>query len=62
MPSSPIWNAIFRHLGPRIPATTLRRLWTMLAHSQGGLLNQSQLAAALAVSGQTVARYIDSAV
>ncbi len=46
-------------LGPRIPATTLRRLWTMLAHSQGGLLNQAQLAASLAVSGQTVARYID---
>jgi predicted AAA+ superfamily ATPase len=46
-------------LGPRIPTTTLRRLWTMLAHSQGGLLNQSQLAASLAVSGQTVARYID---
>jgi len=46
-------------LGPRIPATTLRRLWTMLAHVQGGLLNQSQLAASLAVSGQTVARYID---
>ena len=46
-------------LGPRIPATTLRRLWTMLAHVQGGLLNQSQLAAALAVSGQAVARYID---
>lgn len=46
-------------LGPRIPATTLRRLWTMLAHAQGGLLNQSQLAASLAISGQTVARYID---
>ena len=46
-------------LGPRIPATTLRRLWTMLAHAQGGLLNQSQLAASLAVSGQTVTRYID---
>jgi len=46
-------------LGPRIPATTLCRLWTMLAHQQGGLLNQSQLAAALAVSGQTVLRYID---
>jgi predicted AAA+ superfamily ATPase len=46
-------------LGPRIPATTLRRLWTMLAHSQGGLLNQAQLAGSLAVSGQTVARYID---
>lgn len=46
-------------LGPRIPATTLRRLWTMLAHVQGGLLNQAQLAASLAVSGQTVARTID---
>lgn len=46
-------------LGPRIPATTLRRLWTMLAHHQGQLLNQAQLAAALAVSGQSVARYID---
>ena len=46
-------------LGPRIPATTLRRLWTMLAHTQGGLLNQSQLAASLAINGQTVARYID---
>lgn len=46
-------------LGPRIPAATLRRLWTMLAHTQGGLLNQSQLAQSLAISGQTVARYID---
>ena len=46
-------------LGPRIPATTLRRLWTMLAHQQGGLLNQAQLAGSLAVSGQTVGRYID---
>jgi uncharacterized protein len=48
-----------RALGLSIAATTLRRLWTMLAHGQGGLLNQSQLAASLAVSGQTVARYID---
>ena len=46
-------------LGPRIPAVTLRRLWTMLAHQQGGLLNQAQLAGSLAVSGQTVGRYID---
>lgn len=46
-------------LGPRIPAITLRRLWMMLAHVQGQLLNQSQLAASLAVTGQTVARYID---
>lgn len=46
-------------LGPRIPATTLRRLWTMLAHLQGELLDQSKLAGALAISGQTVGRYID---
>lgn len=46
-------------LGPRVPAETLRRLWTMLAHEQGHLLNASRLAASLAVSGQTVARYID---
>ena len=46
-------------LGPRIPSTTLRRLWTMLAHNQGELLDQSRLAGALAISGQTVGRYID---
>ncbi|HWW66764.1 MAG TPA: ATP-binding protein, partial [Solirubrobacterales bacterium] len=46
-------------LGPRIPAATLRRLWTMLAHHQGGLLNTAQLARGLGVSGATVARYID---
>lgn len=45
--------------GPRIPAETLRRLWTMLAHNQGGLLNAAQLARSLAVSGRTVAHYLD---
>ena len=46
-------------LGPRIPATTLRRFWTMLAHTQGGLLNAAQLARSLAVDGKTVANYLD---
>lgn len=46
-------------LGPRIPAETLRRLWTMLAHNQGGLLNVAQLARGLGVSGVTVAHYLD---
>ncbi len=46
-------------LGPRIPAVTLRRFWTMLAHSQGGLWNGAQLARSLAVDGKTVARYLD---
>ncbi|MCC6697445.1 MAG: ATP-binding protein [Candidatus Hydrogenedentes bacterium] len=45
--------------GPRIPAATLRRLWTMLAHNQGQLLNASRLAAGLEVSAPTVTRYID---
>ncbi|MDB5968279.1 MAG: ATPase family protein [Hydrocarboniphaga sp.] len=46
-------------LGPRIPAETLRRLWTMLAHQQGGLLNAAVLARALAVDGKTIASYLD---
>lgn len=46
-------------LGPRIPAETLRRLWTMLAHEQGQIVNLAKLAASLAVSGQTVTRYVD---
>ena len=46
-------------LGPRIPAETLRRFWTMLAHNQGGLLNAARLAAGLGVSGQSVGRYLD---
>lgn len=45
--------------GPRIPAETLERLWTMLAHHQGGLLNASELGRSLAISTQTVTRYID---
>lgn len=45
--------------GPRLPAETLERLWTMLAHGQGTLLKASRLAASLSVSAQTVTRYID---
>ncbi len=46
-------------LGPRVPAETLRRFWTMLAHIQGGILNAAQLARSLGVNGKTVARYLD---
>ena len=45
--------------GPRVPATGLERLWTMLAHRQGALLNASALAHALEVSPQSVTRYVD---
>jgi predicted AAA+ superfamily ATPase len=43
---------------PRLPAETVGRLWTMLAHQQGALLQQSRLASALGVSSPTLDRYI----
>jgi uncharacterized protein len=46
-------------LGPRVPAETLRRLWTMLAHRQGALSNAAQLARGLGLSGVTVGHYLD---
>lgn len=45
--------------GPRVPAETLGRFWTMLAHTHGGLLNASNLARNLTVSAQSVGRYVD---
>ena len=44
---------------PRVPASTLRRLWQMLAHQSGGMLNASTLASGLDVSSPTVTRYVD---
>jgi predicted AAA+ superfamily ATPase len=46
-------------LGPRIPAETLDRFWTMLAHNQGSVLNAAHLARNLEVAGVTVGRYLD---
>lgn len=45
--------------GPRVPAQTLERLWTMLAHAQGTLLNASRLASGLSLTAPTITRYID---
>ncbi|MEQ1720797.1 MAG: DUF4143 domain-containing protein [Nitrosomonas sp.] len=47
-------------LGPRIPAETLRRFWTMLAHLQGSLLNASHIAASLGVDGKTADQITES--
>lgn len=44
---------------PRLAAETVGRLWLMLAHSQGSLLNQARFASALGVSNPTIDRYID---
>jgi len=46
-------------IGPRIPAETLERFWTMLAHNQGSVLNAAHLARNLDVSGVTIGRYLD---
>lgn len=46
-------------LGPRIPAETLRRFWTMLAHSQGSPFNAAKIAKSLSIDGKTVAKYLD---
>lgn len=50
---------VFELTERRLPADTLERLWTMLAHGQGTVLNASRLAASLAVSAPTVATYVD---
>ena len=67
-PASAVWRGNFirtylerdiPQLGPRVPAETLRRFWTMLAHMQSGLLNSAQLARGLAVDSKTISRYLD---
>ncbi len=46
-------------LQPRIPPDRVRRLWTMLAHLHGQLVNMASLSSALGVSGPTIRNYID---
>lgn len=46
-------------LGFDVPATTFRRLWRMLAHHQGQMLNSSNLGTALGLSHTTVRSYLD---
>jgi predicted AAA+ superfamily ATPase len=46
-------------LGIRIPAATLRRFWTMLAHYHGQQFNASELGKSLATTDTTVKRYLD---
>jgi uncharacterized protein len=44
---------------PRMPAETIGRLWTMIAHAQGTLLDQAKLVSSLGVSSPAVGRYLD---
>lgn len=45
--------------GIRVPSTTLRRFWQMLAHLHGQIWNASRLASGFGVSAPTVQHYLD---
>lgn len=47
-------------LGIGVPADTMRRFWTMLAHLHGQTLNASSIARSFGVSDATVRRYLDT--
>jgi predicted AAA+ superfamily ATPase len=46
-------------LGITIPAESLRRFWTMIAHAHGQVWNASGIGRSLGVSDQTTRRYLD---
>ena len=46
-------------LGIRVPGTTLRRFWTMLAHVHGQTMNWSELGRSMGITDMTVRHYVD---
>jgi hypothetical protein len=46
-------------LGITIPASAMRRFWTMLAHYHGQTLNASELGRSLGLSDKTIRSYLD---
>ncbi len=46
-------------LGIAVSATTMRRMWTMLAHSHGQIWNASAFARSFGLADTTVRRYLD---
>jgi hypothetical protein len=67
-PSSLAWREDFirtflerdiPQLGITIPAETLRRFWTMIAHYHGQIWNASEFARSFGVSEVTIRRYLD---
>lgn len=47
-------------LGVAVPATTMQRFWTMVAHYHGERWNASEVGRSLGVSAPTVRRYLDT--
>ena len=46
-------------MGLKLPPLAMLRLWTMLAHYHGQILNRSELARSMGLSHTTISRYID---
>ena len=46
-------------MGPKVPATRMKRFWTMLAHVHGQQLNLSSLGKSLETSHTTIRNYLD---
>jgi len=46
-------------LGLNVPGNTLRRLWTMIAHMHGNVLNLNSLGRSLEISSTTIKKYLD---
>ncbi len=64
---SSLWRAAFirsylerdiPQFGVRVPAETIERFWTMLAHTQGGLFNGHRLAQSLGVGWHAASHYL----
>ena len=49
-------------LGVSVPAATMRRFWTMVAHYHGNVWKHAELARALDISAPTVGNYLDALV
>src|SRR5438445_8841293 len=44
-------------LGFNVPAAQMRRLWMMLAHNHGNILNASEIGGSLSITHHTVRKY-----
>lgn len=47
-------------LGVRVPASTMHRFWTMIAHYSGGIWNGSEIGRSLGEAHTTVRRHLDA--
>lgn len=58
-PANPLSEPISKSFGSRVPLRAMERLWTMLAHLHGGVLNTSELGRTMEADTRSIGRYID---